>query len=223
MSIPNCYPQDTCPNDMSEFFPSLPDRFPPVQLCQFATRSTYDEKILNRNEPIKYDTYQNQAGQVQDEYFNATGFGDKQKGYARHVDVDSELKRINYFSDKCHYDDYKVDPRDKRSSLNRHQEVIVKNYQARKNGTFKDPEYNYPQCFNFGSTFKECQNQSLNDPYAKVTYDFNNDYLSGYPCQKAWNNMTKRHGLGGVYANQDLGLGECLKEHPDYNRDKLWI
>lgn len=202
MSIPNCFPQNTLPSNLNEFFPELPSRFPPVQLCQFASRNKYNDHILERNENIVHE---------KDEYFNLTGIGDKQKGYAKNVDVDSELKRINYFGDKCHYDDYKLDPRNQDSRLFKHRDILVKDYIQRQEGTFKDPAYSNQECVNYETTFKPCQSGSqVLDPYHEVTYDFNNDYLVDYPCQKAWNNLTKRYSLGGIYANQDLSKGKCV-------------
>jgi hypothetical protein len=222
MSIPNCFPQNSVPSSMNEFFPTLPDRFPPVYLCQFAGRSSYDKQISERNQPIKYDSYSDINGKNDDEYFNLTGSGDKQKGYSRHIDVDSELKRINHYGDKCFYNDYKQNPRDTKTDLNRHKDILIKDYQSVQKGTFKDPDYNNPSCLNFSSTFMGYQNKKLEEPYHQVEYDFNNDYLKDYPCQKVWNNLTKRYGLVGTNSKKNNLGGECLESSVNYNQ-RLWI
>jgi len=221
MSIPNCFSQNGVPLSMNEFFPTLPDRFPPVYLCQFSSRSIHDKQISERNQPIKYNSYSDTNGNIDNEYFNLTGIGDKQKGYSRHIDVDSELKRINHYDDKCFYDDYKENPHNKNTDLNRHKDILVKDYQKSQKGTFKDPEYNNPKCLKFSSTFKESQNKKLDDPYQQVEYNFNNDYLKDYPCQKVWNNLTKRYGLVGTNSKKNNLGGECLESSIDYNR--IWI
>ena len=50
-----------------------------------------------------------------EEPFNVRSLNDAaglQKGYARNIDLDSELRRINHFTDKCFYDSYKFHPDD---------------------------------------------------------------------------------------------------------------
>lgn len=60
---------------------------------------------------------------------DATGL---QAGYARNIDLDSELRRINHISDKCYYDTYKLHPNEAATGngLNCHRETIVKDYTA---------------------------------------------------------------------------------------------
>jgi len=60
---------------------------------------------------------------------DATGL---QAGYARNIDLDSELRRINHLADKCYYDTYKLHPNEAATGngLNCHRETIVKDYTA---------------------------------------------------------------------------------------------
>lgn len=55
-----------------------------------------------------------------------------QDGYARNIDLDSELRRINHLADKCYYDTYKLHPKEAASGngLNCHRDTIVKDYTA---------------------------------------------------------------------------------------------
>lgn len=53
-----------------------------------------------------------------------------QNGYAKNIDLDSELKRINHIDDKCYYDNYKYHPFEslRGSGLHCHKETLVKDY-----------------------------------------------------------------------------------------------
>lgn len=67
------------------------------------------------------------------EIFNVRNLNDSgllQEGYARNVDLDSELKRINHLTDKCYYDNYKYHPMEapKGNGLYCHRETLVNNY-----------------------------------------------------------------------------------------------
>ncbi len=58
---------------------------------------------------------------------DATGL---QAGYARNIDLDSELRRINHMTDKCYYDNYKLHPNEAAvgNGLYCHKQAIVKDY-----------------------------------------------------------------------------------------------
>jgi len=294
MSVPKCFPVGIPKVNLDEFFPELPTRFPPVQLCQYETNQEKNNRIFLRNERILADPHStsnnvncpqenhsdysnidltkftnmntninresqsrnemqrninnqqpqqpfNNLGRVSEgnqegksahscngEYYHLTGHGDKQRGYSTNIDVDSELKRINHFGDKCNFNDYKIDPRDPSTKLHKHQDVIVKDYKSLESGSYIQPQWNYEKCFNYAEApieergFKQCKRIDPNDPYKNVSYDFSNDHLIGYPCQKVWNNHTKRYSLGGQYASQDLGKGECLNTEP-INRKHMTV
>ena len=68
-----------------------------------------------------------------DEPFNVRSLNDAtelQKGFARNIDLDSELRRINHFADKCFYDSYKFHPDDAPApnGLYCNRDAIVKDY-----------------------------------------------------------------------------------------------
>lgn len=58
---------------------------------------------------------------------NATNL---QEGFARNIDLDSELKRINHIDDKCYYDNYKFHPEEAYigNGLYCHKKTLVKDY-----------------------------------------------------------------------------------------------
>ena len=67
------------------------------------------------------------------EVFNVRNLNDSgllQEGYARNIDLDSELKRINHLTDKCYYDNYKYHPHEapKGNGLYCHRETLVNDY-----------------------------------------------------------------------------------------------
>jgi hypothetical protein len=53
-----------------------------------------------------------------------------QNGYAKNIDLDSELKRINHITDKCYYDNYKYHPFESLpgNGLNCHKNTLVNDY-----------------------------------------------------------------------------------------------
>lgn len=68
-----------------------------------------------------------------DEPFNVRSLNDAaglQKGYSRNIDLDSELRRINHFTDKCFYDSYKFHPDDAPApnGLYCNRDALVKDY-----------------------------------------------------------------------------------------------
>lgn len=71
--------------------------------------------------------------------FNVRNLGDSgslQDGYARNIDLDSELKRINHIDDKCFYDNYKRHPVSTDASaktpngLRCHRRTLVNDYKS---------------------------------------------------------------------------------------------
>ena len=123
------------------------------------------------------------------------------------IDIDSELKRINHYDDKCFYDNYKVNP----SSFKCHQDVFTRqteglnymkgmvNYNLNVKPNIKT------NCIQNPGMFPRCP-QSEHTPLAKnhhkginnnnnqtVKYKFTNEgYCREFACQKLFNNFTKR-------------------------------
>ena len=79
------------------------------------------------------------------EPFNTRSFNSPalQKGYARNIDLDSELKRINHVGDNCFYDNYKLHPDEsnKCSGLYHHRTRLVNDYTP----VNKNPCVQYPE------------------------------------------------------------------------------
>lgn len=147
MQKQKCFPYNTTKCDMSESFPELPQRFPPYYLCQNKKRDDMNNNIDNRNESFvrncnkvtrgenlgyeispsalwrvkqaPADTFNEFSTQemLTPDFVNLGASGDKFYGYARNIDVESELFRINYLNDKCFDSKYKIDPNLPTSSL----------------------------------------------------------------------------------------------------------
>jgi hypothetical protein len=154
MSKQKCFPYNSEPCTMSESFPDLPKRFPPYYLCQYNQRNTMNETIDNRREAfVRFGNQVNRGENVgyqitpsawwrvkqaprntfqqfgNDEVLtydvvNLDGSGDKFYGYARNVDVESELFKINYLNDKCFDADFKINPNYPNTSLYKYKDVI---------------------------------------------------------------------------------------------------
>ena len=83
-----------------------PYTFPKLIICD-------DSKRINQN----IDIYQKYSDIIIDECgnrFNIRNMKDSagllQEGYSRNIDLDSHLKNINFYNDKCFYDNWKMDP-----------------------------------------------------------------------------------------------------------------
>jgi len=61
---------------------------------------------------------------------NINNSSNLQKGFAKNIDLDSELKRINHINDKCYYDNYKFHPEEalKGNGLYCHKKTLVNDY-----------------------------------------------------------------------------------------------
>jgi hypothetical protein len=168
-----------------------------------------NDKRRNQNKAMEFHILDNRPvpianvnGEMVFEIFNTRNLtnsaGSLQEGYSRNIDIDSELKRINHYTDKCFYDNYKINPRDvstKESSLAIHRNVLVHDYQIKR---YPEPNKCMPSSAVRNAEFQECPympnvssyKTSENEP---VYYNFNNEnYICDYPCNKLFNNTTKR-------------------------------
>ena len=124
--------------------------------------------------------------------------GALQKGYSRNIDIDSELKRINHYDDKCFQDNYKIHPMEvtpEESPLAIHRNTLVHDYQIKR---FTTPNKCIDKDSVQNSEFEKCSylpnlssvSTNNNEP---VYYEFNNEgYVCNYPCQRLFHNQTKR-------------------------------
>jgi hypothetical protein len=180
-----------------------PNPYPALMVC--------GDKLIQQNKDIElhYLDYYDGKGSCTLPFNvrNLTSAGYAlQEGYARNIDVDSELKRINHYGDKCYYDKYKIHPQkvsSEESALACHADVLVKNYD-------KDRNRLPMRCMPKGpeSTFKECPympNEMYKDYNEPVHYAFSNDnYCRDWPCQKLFHNQTKRSTLTNLHNRHDI-------------------
>ena len=150
----NCFPNNTKPSDFKDFFPKVMDKFPPYYVCNFQKRDSMNNGIDNRREafvrhcnPVskgdnlgyeispsatwripqapkqtfnEFDAYE----VMQPDFVNLGGRGDLFYGYARNIDVESELKKINYLDDKCFGSEYKINPNQSNSALYKYRTIL---------------------------------------------------------------------------------------------------
>ena len=93
-----------------------------------------DIKRINQNS----DIYQKYSDVIYDECgnrFNIKNMRDSagllQAGYSRNIDLDSHLKNINYYGDKCFYDNWKKSPNSEIPTcdgLKRNSQILVPDY-----------------------------------------------------------------------------------------------
>ena len=108
------------------FNQETPYKFPPLIICD-------DSKRIN----VNADVYQKYSDVIVDECgnrFNIRNLRDSagilQAGYSKNIDLDSHLKNINFYSDKCFYDNWKMEPKlaEPCNGLKRNEKVLVPDY-----------------------------------------------------------------------------------------------
>ena len=82
--------------------------FPKLIICDDVKRINQNTNIYQKYSDIIYDECGNR--------FNIRNLtnsaGLLQEGYSKNIDLDSHLKNINYYADKCFYDSWKLSPND---------------------------------------------------------------------------------------------------------------
>jgi len=121
-----------------------------------------------------------------------------QAGYARNIDIDSELRNINFYADKCFYDRYKVDPRNPPKSAdgskpNRMACVannIVHNYTEFRRERLASRQT--AGCLTL-EKFPECQHQTATakTQLYQLPANADNNHCLNWGCQQPYNNFTK--------------------------------
>jgi len=107
-----------------------PYKYPPLIICD-------DSKRINQSA----DVYQKYMDVITDECGNRfnirnlnTSAGLLQAGYSANIDLDSHLKNINYYADKCYYDNHKLAPNSEVLSpcngLKRNAKILVPDYSS---------------------------------------------------------------------------------------------
>ncbi len=150
------YPFTEHEKNMKQYFPELPTRFPPYYLCNFQQQNTENNAIDQRREAFIRDGNRITRGDnlgyqitpsntwnyrqapeearkpftykevLEHDFVNLGGRGDLFYGYARSLDVESELKGINFIHDKCFDGEYKINPNYPNTSLYLYKDLLNK-------------------------------------------------------------------------------------------------
>jgi len=177
----------------SFFNQESPYKFPQLIICD-------DSKRINQNN----DIYQKYSDVIIDECGNRfnirninSSAGILQEGYSRNIDLDSHMKNINFYTDKCFYDNWKkaplnIDKTDKTdktkqdycNGLNTNANLLNINYTAVGkrigecigNGECKPSESGC--CYNTPPTDLNCENN------IRKRYNFNHNNFKTESCIK---------------------------------------
>ena len=167
--------------DIDYYFDNnIPNKFPPIIIC-------------NETQNINRDIYQNYLDVIVDECgnrFNIRNLRDSagilQAGYSKNIDLDSHLKNINFYSDKCFYDNWKMEPKlaEPCNGLKRNEKVLVPDYtpvgrhygDCIGNGDCADSKSS--TCYNTPPTDLNCETD------IKKRYDFSHNKFKTESCIK---------------------------------------
>jgi hypothetical protein len=165
------------------FNQETPYKFPPLIICD-------DSKRINVNS----DVYQKYSDVIVDECgnrFNIRNLRDSagilQEGYSRNIDLDSHLKNINFYNDKCFYDNWKMEPKlvsEPCNGLKRNEKVLVPDYTAVGRrygdciGSGECATPNTKTCYNTPPTDLNCETN------IRKRYDFSHNKFKTESCVK---------------------------------------
>ena len=169
-------------NDVDYYFnQTSPYKFPPLIICD-------DSKRIN----VNADVYQKYSDVIVDECgnrFNIRNLRDSagilQEGYSRNIDLDSHLKNINFYNDKCFYDNWKMAPKispDPCNGLKRNSHVLVPDYTSMGK--------RYDECIgncsiNSASTCNNTPPTDINcETDVRKRYNFNHNSFNTESCIK---------------------------------------
>ena len=106
-----------------------PYKYPSLIICD-------DSKRINQSA----DVFQKYTDVITDECGNRfnirnlnTSAGIMQAGYSANIDLDSHLKNINYYADRCYYDNWKLSPNSEIPACNglkRNAKILVPDYRS---------------------------------------------------------------------------------------------
>lgn len=157
------------------FNQKTPYSFPPLIICEDSKRNGFNDNILLFNLDVIKDNCGNTFNLRNQK--NATGL---QTGYARNIDLESELHRINHYQDKCYYNNYKIDPKsnlEQNNGLKCNASVIVKDYApvGQNNDCVGNCVASQP-CHNTPPTDLGCESD------IHQRYDFSHNKFTGKTC-----------------------------------------
>jgi len=104
-----------------------PYKFPPLIICDDVKRTNSNDDIYQKFSDVIYDECGNR--------FNMRNLKDSagilQEGYSRNIDLDSQLKNINFYADRCFYNKLKMLPTDEKCDpLQYNSKLLYPNYEA---------------------------------------------------------------------------------------------
>jgi len=182
--IKDCQGNFNINNDRNElnntFNQESPYKYPALIICNNTKLDNQNKDIHQKYSDIIYDKCGNR--------FNMRNLKDSagllQEGYSKNIDVDSHLKNINYYTDKCYYDNWKLSPNDdnlkKYDGLKENNKMLVPNYTP--------VGKNYEDCFANCNLKVPCHNSPPTDFNCaidiKKRYDFSNNKFQGESCIK---------------------------------------
>ena len=220
-------------NELDQFFPIKSINTLPDFIKCITTREKFNDPILARQQPFEVNTNDN-PNCKEVIHPNPTAFGTlMQKGFSQNIDMDSELKCINRYADKCYQNKYKLDPlsRDAETTILKCHDNIFKKHQTEsytkmQEGSVLDRNFTPNPCLNYDKDkkpgthnfqkFALCQNTPLVAKKMDL-YDFNlpNSDIS-YPCQKLWSNFTKRSMYPSAHTTTDINKRYVTKDCSKY-------
>jgi hypothetical protein len=167
-------------NNLDIFFNQpTPYKFPALIICN-------DSKRINQSQ----DIYQKYMDVITDECGNRFNIrnqrdsaGILQAGYSANIDLDSHLKNINFYNDKCYYDNWKLSPNSNIPACNgikRNAQILTPDY--------KPVGRHYEDCLGVCSNTAPCWNTPPTDINCETDirkrYDFSHNKFQMESCIK---------------------------------------
>lgn len=104
-----------------------PYNFPALIICDDVKRENSSTDIYQKYSDVIYDECGNRFNMRN--LTNSAGI--LQEGYSKNIDLDSQLKNINFYADKCYYNKWKMLPTDdKCNPLQYNSKLLYPNYEA---------------------------------------------------------------------------------------------
>lgn len=206
-------------NDLNQFY-ELHDikRHPTFMRCKIQ-RENYQSVCLDRQKPFKVE------GNCP-EIIEPSAPAGRHGNVMKYVDIDSELKGHNRRADKCYYNNYVIDPLSReaetaKSPLVCHKDVFkineMQSYEKNEENRLIDRNMVPRPCAEL-QQFPLCKNTPVTNKQIKM-YDFGQrDYCAQYPCQKVFNNVTKRKMYPNSYTPQDLNRIHSSVDYTDLEK-----
>ena len=185
-----------------------PYKYPPLIICDDSKRINQSADIMEKYTDIITDECGNR--------FNIRNLnssaGIMQAGYAANIDLDSHLKNINYYADKCYYDNWKLNPNSKIpdcNGLKRNAKILVPDY--------RPVGRHYEDCLGTSNASSGmCRNTLLTN-----TPVLGNPVLGNTPptdFNLANSDIRQRYDFG--RSHNKFQTANCLREEDKYNFPK---